>query len=74
MTLYRSSSKSASRLVLPGAIADVLAAKSLMQQSLFDERTATYDPPWRRPLILAMLLAGSALIAAFTALAIVLLR
>jgi SpoVK/Ycf46/Vps4 family AAA+-type ATPase len=56
------------------AIADVLAAKSLMQQSLFDERSATYDPPWRRPLILAMLLAGSALIAALTALAIVLLR
>src|SRR2546426_3394607 len=56
------------------AIADVFAAKSVMQQSLFDERTATYDPPWRRPLILAMLLAGSALIAALTALAIVLLR
>ena len=56
------------------AIADVLAAKSLMQQSLFDEQTATYDPPWRRPLILAVLLAGSAFIAAFTALAIVLLR
>src|ERR1700737_423988 len=32
---------------LERAIADVLAAKSVMQQSLFDEGTA-YDPPWRR--------------------------
>jgi SpoVK/Ycf46/Vps4 family AAA+-type ATPase len=55
------------------AIADVLAAKSVMQQSLFDER-APYEPPWRRQLILTMILAGGAFIAAFAALAIVLLR
>jgi SpoVK/Ycf46/Vps4 family AAA+-type ATPase len=57
---------------LERAIADVLAAKSVMQQSLFDERT--YDPPWRRQLILTMILAGGAFIAALAALVIVLLR
>jgi len=58
------------------AMADVLSAKSVMQQSLFREESiaVAYDPPWRRQLIAAMLLAGSALIAAVTALAIVLLR
>jgi SpoVK/Ycf46/Vps4 family AAA+-type ATPase len=58
---------------LERAIADVLAAKSVMQQSLFDEGTA-YDPPWRRQLILTMILAGGAFIAALAALVIVLLR
>src|SRR5438105_4948928 len=42
------------------AVADVLAAKSVMQQSLFDEKP--YDPPWRRQLILATLLAGTAFV------------
>jgi hypothetical protein len=44
-----------------------------MQQSLFDERT-TFDPPWRRQLILATLLAGSAFVTALIALAVVLVR
>jgi len=57
------------------AMADVLAAKAVMQQSLFDENGAvTYDPPWRRQLIAASLLAGSALVASVIALVIVLLR
>jgi len=56
------------------AIADVLAAKSVMQQSLFDQETGPYDPPWRRQLIVAMLLAGTALVAAIAALLLVLLR
>jgi SpoVK/Ycf46/Vps4 family AAA+-type ATPase len=57
------------------AMADVLAAKAVMQQSLFDENgVVTYDPPWRRQLIAAMLLAGSALVASLIALVIVLLR
>jgi SpoVK/Ycf46/Vps4 family AAA+-type ATPase len=59
---------------LERAIADVLAAKSVMRQSLFDDRTATFDPPWRRPLLAAMILAGSALVTALIALAVVLMR
>ena len=57
------------------AMADVLAAKSVMQQSLFREDNAVlYDPPWRRQLIAATLLAGSALLASVIALVMVLLR
>ena len=57
------------------AIADVLAAKSLMKQSLFNEESViVYDPPWRRPLMTAIAIAGSALIAALIALALVLMR
>ncbi|HEY3056753.1 MAG TPA: ATP-binding protein [Thermoanaerobaculia bacterium] len=54
------------------AMADVQAAKLIMQQSLFREEL--YDPPWRRPLLLALTLGGSALIAALIALGIALLR
>jgi SpoVK/Ycf46/Vps4 family AAA+-type ATPase len=58
------------------AMADVLAAKSVMQQSLFGEEkgVTAYDPPWRRLWIAAVLLAASALVAGVTALVIVLLR
>ncbi|HEV8658099.1 MAG TPA: ATP-binding protein [Thermoanaerobaculia bacterium] len=54
------------------AMADVIAAKSIMQQSLFREEP--YEPPWRRPLLLALTLAGSALVAALIALGLALVR
>jgi len=54
------------------AMADVIAAKSIMQQSLFND--VAIEPPWRRPLIAAVLLAGSALVAALIALAVALLH
>jgi SpoVK/Ycf46/Vps4 family AAA+-type ATPase len=54
------------------AMADVIAAKSIMQQSLF--RDQPYEPPWRRPLLLALTLAGSALVAALIALGLALVR
>ena len=67
------------------AIADVLAAKSVMQQSLFSEPTSTaYDPVaeaiksielrWRNRMLAMVVLAGGAFIAALIALGIVLLR
>lgn len=67
------------------AIADVLAAKSVMQQSLFSEQAATaYDPVaealksielrWRNRMLAMVALAGGAFIAALIALGIVLLR
>ena len=67
------------------AIADVLAAKSVMQQSLFSEQAATaYDPVaealksielrWRNRMLAMVVLAGGAFIAALIALGIVLLR
>jgi SpoVK/Ycf46/Vps4 family AAA+-type ATPase len=67
------------------AIADVLAAKSVMQQSLFNEPTLTaYDPVaeaiknielrWRNRMLAMVALAGGAFITALIALGIVLLR
>lgn len=67
------------------AIADVLAAKSVMQQSLFSEPASTaYDPVaeaiksielhWRNRMLAMVALAGGAFIAALIALGIVLLR
>src|SRR5918996_2846391 len=65
------------------AVEEVLAAKSVMQQSLFsDERVATVDPAvvirelhaqWRTAILTALALGGTALIAAVTAIAIALL-
>jgi SpoVK/Ycf46/Vps4 family AAA+-type ATPase len=66
------------------AAEEVLAAKSIMQQSLFgDTRAAATDPlsmwrnvetRWRTAVLVAVALAGAAFIAAVAALALVLLR
>jgi len=56
---------------------DVLAAKTIMQQSLFADSSALVAnsmPPWRPALLAALGLAGAALFAALLALALVLLR
>jgi SpoVK/Ycf46/Vps4 family AAA+-type ATPase len=57
---------------LERAINDVIAAKSLMQQSLFGP-SIPHDP-WRTPVLFALALAGSALVAALIALAVAVLR
>ncbi len=62
---------------LERAVADVLDAKSVMKQSLFDDAPAPYDSMLEvlsRRMTAAVVLAGSALVAALVALAIVLLR
>jgi len=51
---------------------EVMAAKDVMQQTLFE--TKPVDEPWRRVALLALGLAGAALVAALVALGIVLLR
>jgi SpoVK/Ycf46/Vps4 family AAA+-type ATPase len=66
------------------AIEEVMAAKSIMQQSLFGDVPRADDPMamllrtmearWRSASLMALTLAGAALIAALTALAVVLLR
>lgn len=63
---------------------DVLASKTVMQQSLFEERVMRDDPVvralqnaearWRSVAMMALGLAGSAIVAALVALALVLLR
>lgn len=52
---------------------EVMAAKDVMQQSLFDAEPAV-DEPWRRIALLAVALAAAALVAALVALGVVLLR
>lgn len=67
------------------AIEEVMAAKSIMQQSLFSDGVVRADDPiaialqtmearWRSASLMALTLAGAAFIAALTALAVVLLR
>ena len=67
------------------AIEEVMAAKSIMQQSLFSDGGVRADDPiaialqtmearWRSASLMALTLAGAAFIAALTALAVVLLR
>lgn len=51
---------------------EVVAAKDVMQQTLFETKPA--DEPWRRVALLALGLAGVALVAALVALGIALLR
>jgi hypothetical protein len=57
------------------AMADVIAARSVMQQSLFGEHHAL-DPiaPFRRAVVAAVVLAASAFVAAVIALALIALR
>ena len=57
------------------AMADVIAARAVMQQSLFGEpRAGDLIEPFRRAILSALILAGSALVAALIALAIVVFR
>lgn len=56
------------------AIADVLAAKEVMQQSLFVRETAPVEAQWRQPVLVALYVAAAALVAALTALGVVLFR
>jgi SpoVK/Ycf46/Vps4 family AAA+-type ATPase len=66
------------------AAKDVLSAKNVMQQSLFEDEGVTGGPPvtlwqtmearWRTTMLLALTLAAAAFIAASVALALVLLR
>ncbi|HEX7421846.1 MAG TPA: AAA family ATPase, partial [Thermoanaerobaculia bacterium] len=57
------------------AMADVIAARAVMQQSLFGEpRGIDLIEPVRRAIFTALILAGTALVAALTALAIVVFR
>jgi hypothetical protein len=51
---------------------EVLAAKSVMQQSLFDEADET--PSLRGPIVAAVAIAAFALVVALVALGVVLLR
>ena len=51
---------------------EVMAGKDVMQQTLFDAKPV--DDPWRRVALLALGLAGAALVAALLALGIALLR
>lgn len=57
------------------AMADVIAARSVMQQSLFGEQPIA-DPvaPFRRAVLMAVVLAGSAFVTAVIALALIALR
>jgi len=59
---------------LEQAMDEVLAAKSVMQQSLFEDDPANEALPWRGPLLVAIALAGAALVVALVALGVVLLR
>ncbi|HEX9407930.1 MAG TPA: ATP-binding protein [Thermoanaerobaculia bacterium] len=65
---------------LERAVADVLAAKEVMRQSLFDDKPAiqqaTYalEMRWRQALLVALCLSGAALVVALTALTLLLLR
>ena len=60
---------------LERAVADVLAAKDVMRQSLFEETTAlSAETRWRQALLAALCLAAGALVVALTALTLVLLR
>src|SRR5437899_8901491 len=60
---------------LERAVADVLAAKDVMRQSLFEETTAVVaETRWRQALLVALCLAGAALVVALTALTLVLFR
>jgi SpoVK/Ycf46/Vps4 family AAA+-type ATPase len=60
---------------LERGIEEVLAAKDVMQQSLFEHETSPApQDPWRRVALLALGVAGSALIAALVAIGLVLLR
>jgi len=56
------------------AMDEVLAAKSVMQQSLFDDDARPEEPPWRGALGAAIVIAAAALVVALVALGIVLLR
>src|ERR1043166_2036949 len=58
---------------LERGIDEVLAAKDVMQQSLFEEEAAQPDP-WRRVALLAIALAGTALIVALVAIGLAVLR
>ena len=55
------------------ATEEVLAAKEVMQQSLFAPEKAV-EPAWRGPMLLALALSGSAVLAALAALIVALLR
>jgi SpoVK/Ycf46/Vps4 family AAA+-type ATPase len=60
---------------LERAVEDVLAAKSVMQQSLFDDTPqVAVDAGWRRLAIAAMAIAGTSLVTAIVAIVIALLR
>ena len=60
---------------LERAVADVLAAKDVMRQSLFEETTTlSAETRWRQALLAALCLAAGALVVALTALTLVLLR
>jgi SpoVK/Ycf46/Vps4 family AAA+-type ATPase len=59
---------------LERGIEEVLTAKDVMQQSLFEHETTRPEDPWRRVALLALGVAGSALIAALVAIGLVLLR
>lgn len=57
------------------ATEEVLAAKSIMQQSLFDDEHQSFvEPSWRREMRIALTLGGTALLAALAALAIALIN
>ena len=57
------------------AMADVIAARAVMQQSLFGEtREPDFIEPFRRAILTALILAGTAFVAALIALAIVVFR
>jgi len=59
------------------AAEEVLAAKTVMQQSLFQpepQQQTMQQLPWRAPLLLAIALSGSALVAAIAAVVIALVR
>ena len=68
---------------LETAARDVLAAKTVMQQSLFEEDTASSNPMnlwqslearWRTAMIITLALSGTAFVAALVALGLVILR
>jgi AAA+ superfamily predicted ATPase len=59
---------------LERGIEEVLAAKDVMQQSLFESETPQPGDPWRRIALVALGVAGAALIAALVAIGLVLLR
>src|SRR5262249_23090647 len=61
---------------LERAIEEVLAAKTVMQQSLFEGETVTVDPlvAWRKTILLSLLLGAAALLSSLSALAVAIFR
>jgi SpoVK/Ycf46/Vps4 family AAA+-type ATPase len=59
---------------LERGIDEVLAAKDVMQQSLFEGEAAPADEPWRRIAVMAIGIAATALIVALVAIGLALLR